>query len=109
MTGKWTEGEWQVEPDEGWPSQFRVSSRNGLIAVVGNADNSAWETWKANARLISQAPAMADVLQELCEVLERVPLNHEVLERVPLNNADLPPIYQRARALLSALEDERDR
>lgn len=55
MEGKWTKGEWEICGDD-------VLAGGYFVATVH--DNNGAPKNKANARLIAQAPAMAEALED---------------------------------------------
>lgn len=100
-----TPGPWRLS--DGWaPTLSVVDTQNvygkppaGVVAhvVMASQDGLYTEERKANARLIAQAPAMREALQELLmEIGLRMSAGEQVLPHAPS--------LVKARALLKAIE-----
>ena len=68
---KGTPGPWEIaDIDDGWKDCVSACSANGNVIAVAETDNK--ETAEADARLITAAPELLEVSQEMASELKRI-------------------------------------
>jgi hypothetical protein len=62
---KWTKGEWVNRNGEIGIKDTSDTQSYGMMLTVANVDKYDFEEWEANAKLIAQAPVLAEMIASI--------------------------------------------